>query len=141
MATHYKSSSHAVFLIRLHVVFVTKYRKKCITPDIGADLKEALSGVLGAWRCSLIEFGHDEDHVHLLIDIHPALNISALINNLKSASSKRIRGKHGNWLRHFYAKNLFWNRAYFVSSVGGPTLETVRAYVEAQGKGDAVKQS
>ena len=134
MKNHYKSASHAVFLLRLHLVFVTKYRKKCITEAMGADLQEAFAGVLVAWRCQLLEFGHEEDHVHLLIDIHPALDISTLINNLKSATSKRIRGKYGHYLRLFYTRNLFWNRAYFVSSVGSATLETVRAYVEAQGK-------
>lgn len=134
METHYKSSSHAVYLIRLHIVFVTKYRRKCINDEIGNDLKDAFSGVLEGWRCKLIEFGFEEDHAHLLVDIHPALDISALINNLKSATSKRIRGKHWNWLRHFYSKPVFWNRAYFVSSVGGATLETVKVYVASQGK-------
>lgn len=33
----------------------------------------------------------------------------------------------------FYRKPLFWSRAYFIGSVGGATLDTVRAYVEAQG--------
>ncbi|MBW8073157.1 MAG: IS200/IS605 family transposase, partial [Ferrovum sp.] len=36
-------------------------------------------------------------------------------------------------LGKFYSKPLFWHRAYFVGSVGGATLETVRAYVDAQG--------
>ena len=37
-------------------------------------------------------------------------------------------------LATFYPKKpLFWHRAYFVGSVGGATLETVRAYVDAQG--------
>lgn len=132
MKNHYKSSSHAVYLIRLHIVFVTKYRRKCINEEIGNDLKDAFSGVLDGWRCNLIEFSFEEDHAHLLIDIHPALDISALINNLKSATSKRIRGKHWNYLRLFFSKPVFWNRAYFVSSVGGATLETVKAYVASQ---------
>lgn len=38
-----------------------------------------------------------------------------------------------SWLTPFYAKPLFWHRAYFVGSVGGATLDTVRAYVDAQG--------
>jgi putative transposase len=29
--------------------------------------------------------------------------------------------------------NRFWHRAYFVGSVGGASLEAVRAYVDAQG--------
>jgi putative transposase len=81
----------------------------------------------------LLEFGGEPDHVHLLIDIHPALDISMLINNLKTASARRTRNRFAEHLGKFYSKPLFWHRAYFVGSVGGATLETVRAYVDAQG--------
>ena len=113
MEINNKSLSHAVFNIKLHIVFVTKYRRKTLTPELLEYLKTAFSEILVAWRCKLVEFGGEADHVHLLVDIHPALDISVLINN--------------HW------KPLFWHRAYFVGSVGGATLETVRAYVESQG--------
>ena len=71
--------------------------------------------------------------MHLLISIHPALNISVLVNNLKSASARRARNRCAAYLAKFYRKPLFWHRAYYVGSVGGATLETVKAYVEAQG--------
>lgn len=128
-----KSSSHAVYSLRLHIVFVTKYRRRVLNDEIISDLRQSFAEILEAWRCSLIEFGAEEDHVHILASIQPALNISTLINNLKSASSKRIRGKHWNWLRLYYDKPVLWHRAYYVGSVGGASLETVRAYVDAQG--------
>ena len=81
----------------------------------------------------MIEFGGEEDHVHLLIDIHPALNISVLINNLKSASSRRIRNKFPEHIKQFYWKPVFWHRAYFAGTVGNVTLEIIRRYVEQQG--------
>lgn len=128
-----KSLSHAVFSIKLHIVFVTKYRRKTLTPELLDYLKQAISEILTDWRCSLIEFGGEEDHIHLLVDIHPALNISDLINNLKSATSRRCRNRFTEHLDKFYWKPYFWHRAYYVGSVGGATLETVKAYVEAQG--------
>ena len=129
-----KSSSHAVFDIKLHIVFVTKYRRKTLTPELLDYLKEAFTDCLAAWRCKLVEFGGEPDHVHLLVDIHPALDISILINNLKTASARRARNRFTEHLAAFYPKKpLFWHRAYFVGSVGGATLETVRAYVDAQG--------
>jgi putative transposase len=128
-----KSSSHAVFNIKLHIVLVTKYRRKTLTPELLEYLETAFAEVLAAWRCKLLEFGGEMDHVHLLIDIHPALDISVLINNLKTASARRTRNRFAEHLVPFYLKPLFWHRAYFVGSVGGATLETVRAYVDAQG--------
>ena len=133
MQTNNRSSSHAVFNIKLHIVFVTKYRRKTLTPELLEYLQQAFAECLQAWRCKLVEFGGEEDHVHLLVDIHPALDISVLINNLKTASARRARARFGEHMKKFYWKPLFWHRAYFVGSVGGATLETVRAYVEAQG--------
>lgn len=129
----HKSSSHAVYSIRLHVVFVTKYRRRTLIPELLTYLQTAFADILTAWRCELLEFGGEQDHVHMLIDIHPALNVSTLINNLKTASARRARNRFADHLAQYYWKPLFWHRAYFVSSVGGATLETVKAYVQAQG--------
>lgn len=133
MEQNNKSSSHAVFNIKLHIVLVTKYRRRILTPELLDYLRECFADCLAAWRCKLLEFGGEPDHVHLLLDIHPALEISTLINNLKTASARRTRNRFAEHLAPFYSKPLFWHRAYFVGSVGGATLETVRAYVDAQG--------
>lgn len=136
-----KSSSHAVFNLKLHIIFVTKYRRKTLTPELLDYLKEAFADCLSAWRCKLVEFGGEQDHVHLLADIHPALDISILINNLKTASARRARNRFADHLAAFYKKPLFWHRAYFVGSVGGTTLETVRAHVDAQGTEEHARKS
>ncbi len=133
MNEHKLSSSHAVYSIKLHLVFVTKYRRKTLTPEILEYLKQAFAEILEAWRCELVEFGGEEDHVHLLMSIHPALDISTLINNLKTASARRVRSRYAEHLGKFYSRPLFWHRAYYVCSVGGATLATIKAYVEKQG--------
>ncbi|WP_200843823.1 transposase [Pantoea sp. 18069] len=69
------------------------------------------------------------------------LDISVLINNLKTASARRIRNRFAAHLAHFHSKPLFWHRAYSVGSVGGATLEALRAYVDAQGTGEHARKS
>lgn len=127
-----RSASHAVFSLRLHIVFVTKYRRKVITSEMAVELKRAFAGILKSWNCTLLEFGAESDHVHMLVGIHPALKISTLINNLKSASSRRIRNRFDDHLKQFYWKPYFWHRAYYLGSVGNASLETVMRYVSAQ---------
>lgn len=134
-----KSSSGAIFNIKLHIIFVTKYRRKTLSPEVLDYLNIAFAEILAAWRCKLLEFGGEPDHVHLLIDIHPALDISVLINNLKTASARRTRNRFAEHIALFYDKPLFWHRAYFVASVGEVTPEMVRAYVDAQGTEERAK--
>ncbi len=67
------------------------------------------------------------------VDIHPALEISVLLNSLKTASARKIRNLFAEDLAPLYSNPLIWNLAYYVGSVGDPTLERVRAYVDSQG--------
>lgn len=128
-----KSKSHAVFDIKAHIVFVMKYRRKALNDELLKYLESAFGEILKAWDCELIEFGGESDHVHLLIAYPPTVKLSDLINNLKTASARRARNRFAEHLKQFYWKPLFWTRAYFVASVGGATLEVIKAYVEKQG--------
>lgn len=81
---------------------------------------------------ALLEFGAGEDHVHLLVSIHPTLNISTLMNNLKTATARRaqpVSAASRAVLREavFLAPGL-----YYVGSVGGASLEGVKQYVASQ---------
>jgi len=130
MDNTHKSSSHAVLNIKRPIVIVTKYRRKTLTPELQDYLKDAFADCPTAWRCKRVEFGDEPDHVHLRFDIQPALDISVLINDLKTASARRTRNRFAEHLAVLYKKPLFWHRADFVGSVGGATVETVRATVD-----------
>ena len=106
------------------------------------QIRQASSDCLTAWNYKLPEYGGAPDHFHLLIDIHPALDISVPINNLKTASARRrTRNSFAEHITKFYSKSLFWHRACFVDRVGSATLETVRAYVYAQGTEELARKS
>lgn len=106
------------------------------------QIRQASSDCLTAWNYKLPEYGGAPDHFHLLIDIHPALDISVPINNLKTASARRrTKNSFAEHITKFYSKSLFWHRACFVGRVGSATLETVRAYVYAQGTEELARKS
>ena len=128
----YKSSSHAVYLLRLHFVFVTKYRHPVITPEIEIELRAAFENIAKGWKAQVVECGIEPDHAHILIDIIPATDIARLANNLKSASSRLVRNRFANWINKFYWKPFFWHRGYFVATVGNTTLDVVKKYIESQ---------
>jgi len=44
------SASHAAYSLRLHIVFVTKYRRKTLTPELLVALREAFAEILADWR-------------------------------------------------------------------------------------------
>ncbi len=96
-----RTGSHVVFSIHLHVVFVTKYRRKVLTQAMLEDLKGIFQRVLESNNCILQQCNGESDHVHLLIDLHPDNNISALVSSLKSASSRILRQSYKDEIDKF----------------------------------------
>ena len=130
-----KSLSHSVYNLNYHLVIVTKYRRKVITKAMLTDLEGIFSNVCAAWRSELVEFNGEADHVHLLISAHPNLKLSDLVNNLKTASSRRIRRMYKSHVRQFYWKPVFWHRSYCMISAGGAPLSILKQYIEQQNDG------
>lgn len=124
--------AHCVYKLHYHLVFVTKYRKKVITEEILKFLRNHFQNVLTLWKCSLIEFSGESDHVHLLIEATPNLKLSSLVNNLKTTSSRRVRNIFPQHVRKYYWKPVFWTQAYCVISAGGAPLEVLKTYIRNQ---------
>lgn len=131
--TKLRGHFHAVYSLNYHLVLVTKYRKRCLRPEQLDFLKQEFGRLFCEWDCRLLEFSGKEDHVHLLFEAHPAMNLSKLINNLKTVTSRLIRKKFPAHLKKYYWKPVFWTRAYCLLSTGGATLEVIKKYVENQG--------
>jgi putative transposase len=82
----------------------------------------------------LIEFNSEPDHVQLLLETHPKIDLSKLVNNLKTVSSRLIRRDFPREIRKVYRKPVFWHRSYCILSCGGAPISVLRQYIENQGK-------
>ena len=88
--TKYRSSHRSVFNLTVHMVFVTKYRRKVIDAQMLIELKQVFESVLKAWNCQLIEFNAESDHCHLIVSFPPQKRLSDLVGNLKATASKTM---------------------------------------------------
>ena len=129
-----KSHFHCVYNLQYHLVLVTKYRRKCFTKEILDFLKETSERLSQKWACTLVEFGGEEDHIHLLVSCHPSMQMSVFVNNLKTVTSRLSRKKFAKHFQQFYWKPLLWTRAYCLLTTGGATIETIKKYIENQGR-------
>ena len=91
MKKDFVSSGRAVSDMKAHLVLVTKYRKKVIDHEMLKRLGEIVDNLCTKWDCKLIEFNGEPDHVHLLFQYYPQLELPKFVTNLKSVSSRRLR--------------------------------------------------
>ncbi len=122
-------NNNVVYSCRYHVVFCPKYRRKVLTPPIDERLNTILAEQIERWGQELIEMEVMSDHVHLLVGCDPQFGIHRLVKLLKGYSSHALRAEFPSLKRRLPS---LWTNSYFISSVGGVTLETLKRYVEDQ---------
>ena len=129
-------SGHSVYRLQYHVVWVTKYRRRVLNPGVTAYIRKGLAKLLRSLPGTVVEtIGFDLDHLHLVMVIPPRYSIASVMGYLKGQLASQLRRKF-YWLKKVYWKeNVFWSPGYFVSSVGVDE-ETIKKYVEHQGKQD-----
>ncbi len=83
--------------------------------------------------CTVLELNVQIDHVHLVVKIPPKLAISKLIGALKGKIALKLFSKYPYLRKNKLWGNHFWQRGYFVDSVG-INEEIIRRYVRHQEK-------
>lgn len=132
MKTDFVSSGRAVSDLKAHLVLTTKYRRNVLTGDMLARLGDIMADLCQKWNCKLIEFNGEGNHIHLLFQYLPQMELPKFIGNLKSVTSRRIRSEFPDEVSRVYWKDVLWNESYFIASCGGVTVSVLRRYIEEQ---------
>ena len=71
-----------------HIVFRTKSGKNTIPEQHEKELYAYMMGIINNKKSKLYRIGGTQNHIHLLIDIHPTNAVSDFMKELKEYSSK-----------------------------------------------------
>ena len=129
----YRKTSHAVYDIKFHVVWITKYRKPVLHGEIAIRLRELIREICKAMDVEIIKGHVSKDHLHLLVSVPPHISISKLLQRLKGKTSRKLLGEYKRLARQFWGRHL-WARGYFAASSGNVTDDVIAQYIEMQDK-------
>ena len=129
--SEYRTSSHAKYSLHIHLVWVTKYRKKVLSGEIARRTRELIREICRTNEVEIIKGHVSRDHVHLLVSMPPFLSVSKLVGYIKGKSSRKIQQEYTEIRRRFWGQHL-WARGYFAASSGNVTDEVIKAYIEQQ---------
>lgn len=132
MSNDLRRGRNCIFLMHVHLVFVTKYRRNVFTKPILEDLQLIFLSVCKDFESVLVEFDGEGDHVHLLVEYPPKIPVSKLVNSLKGVSSRMIRKKQYPSIKNSLWGGSLWSPSYFAGACGGAPLELIKQYIKQQ---------
>ncbi len=131
----YNRGGHSEYSMKVHLIFVTKYRKKIFKFDKRADdVKQFLYDAAKKYGYEIIQMETDKDHVHILLEYSPKISVSDIVRQLKQYSTYQMWNYHKEYLSNQYWKNkILWSDGYFACSIGQVSQEIIKKYIQNQG--------
>ena len=125
----YRYGSHTVFNIEYHFVWVTKYRYKVLTGDVGLRVRELIRQGCESFEIQIMKGVVSPDHVHIFVSAPPTMAPSEIMRRIKGRTSSKLFSEFPHLRKRFWGRH-FWARGFFCASSGQVTDEMIKTYLE-----------
>ena len=107
----------------VHLVWATRNRETLLTDEIRPRVYAAIAQKCRQLKCEPLAIGGVEDHVHLLVRLHPTVSIAHLAKHVKGATSHLIN--------HEIRPNEYfrWQGAYSAFTVRHKDITRLQQYI------------
>ena len=134
MDYRYNRHNRRKYSLKVHIVLVTKYRKKLLKGSITDDVKQKIFDIANTRGYEIIAMEADKDHLHFLISYDTTDRVCDNVKIVKQETTYYLWQKYGSFLsKQYWKKRIFWSDGYFACSIGEVSSATIQKYIESQG--------
>ena len=112
--------------IDVHIVLRTKNSQKTISQHNVSELYQYIWGIVKNKKCHLYRINGIEDHIHILLSLHPTVALADLVKSIKVACSYWMKS-HKDF-SHFRS----WGEGYAAFSCQHKNKDRVIEYIKNQ---------
>ena len=112
--------------ITYQVVFRTKWSKRALLKEKREFLYNYIAGVIRNKKCFCYAVGGVEDHIHIVLSLHPTVALADLIKDIKLSSGKLIKDNF------MFPEFQGWANKYSAFTYTVESRENLVAYLENQ---------
>ena len=128
---HYRLGAHTKTDLKIHLVWIPKYRKKVLIGDVATRTRDILRKIAMEHDLIIISGKVCNNHIHVFLSYRPNQSVSKIVQWLKGISSRVLLQEFPHLRRKFWGRH-FWARGYLAVSSGNITDEMIQKYIEEQ---------
>lgn len=129
MGQKYRKSSHGLYDLKAHLIWVTKYRYPVLQKDIALKLRALIRRICADNDVTIISGAVSPKHVHLLVSYPPNISLSKLVQFMKGTTSRKLQQEFPQLGKRYWGQHL-WARGFFSVSTGNVTTEMIENYIK-----------
>ena len=129
----YRKSSHTVHDLKVHLIWITKYRYTVLVKGVGLRTKDIIRQICDQNGIEIIKGVVSKNHVHLYISYPPKFSVSDMVKWFKGRTSRKLQEEFPQLGKKYWGKH-FWAIGYAAFSSGYVTDEMIKQYLEHHDK-------
>lgn len=83
----YNRKHRRKFLLKVHLVLVTKYRKSILKNRISDDVKQKIFNLSKIYCCNILAMEIDKDHLHILLSYDATERVCDVVKIIKQETN------------------------------------------------------
>jgi putative transposase len=123
--------AHTKSDLKVHVVWIPKYRKPVLTGDLALRVRDIIRQIASEHELEILSGQVARDHVHVFLVYRPTQDIAQIRQWLKGISSRVLLQEFPRLRKQLWGRH-FWARGYLAVSSGTITDEMIKEYIEEQ---------
>ena len=131
MARSYHSGGHSRHDLKVHLIWIPKYRKRVLMGELGEAVRALIRRLCSEIDVKILTGKVAPDHIHLFVSYPPELSISDMMQHIKGKSAYILLNDYPHLAKTFWGRHL-WARGYCAVSSGSITDELIQKYIEEQ---------
>lgn len=112
--------------LHIQLVFAVKYRAALIEKEWKNDLQKYITGIIQHNDHKMLQINCVPDHIHIFFGLRPDQSISAMVQNVKTESSKWIKAQK------FCKGSFAWQNGFGAFSYSKSHVPNVIRYIQNQ---------
>ena len=125
-------SSHAVYELGYHIVWVTKFRKPVLAGAVEIITRRIIAETCVAYGWKLEEIEVMPDHVHIFVRSDPQTSPGEIAKTIKSISAVRVFYEFPKLKKQKFWGSGLWSPSTYYGSVGHISEDAIRNYIQEQ---------
>ncbi len=109
-----------------HIIIRTKNNQKTLSIENAEELYKFIWGVIDRKNCKLYRINGVEDHIHMLVSIHPSIAVADFVREVKRSSSILLKTTKG------YERFKSWSEGYGGFTYNIKDKEMIINYIKNQ---------
>lgn len=121
--------SHTVHDIKVHIIWITKYRYHILHWDVQIRCRDLLRQICDANDIKILKWVVSKDHIHMHLSYPPKLSVSEIVRRLKWRTWIKLLIEFTELKRKYWWCHLWWIW-YWAWSTGNVTDSIIQNYLE-----------